>query len=110
MQGKPVSKSRLTKSTGSIIKHHKLISKQIKQSEQFFCKLSPHAAKSISKQIKVLDDEITAISGHPSKSDDGMQLYHQRIRYLLIASAYGDLGTELRMYLDLIKNAAKLVA
>ena len=107
-QGKNKPARELTKSIKAITQNHQKISKQFEKNKQLIQKLSPAAAKRITKQLGRLDEMISNLPGTKSrKLVMCIGLHFMVFDYSDLEEDYGKFGTEMRIYLELIKNASK---
>ena len=107
-QGKKRPAKELTHSIRTIKENHKKISKQFEKNKQLIQKLSPAAAKRITKQLEQLDEMISNLSGTKSrKLVMCIGLHFMVFDYPDLEKDYGKFGAEMRIYLELIKNASK---
>jgi len=107
-QGKKRPTKELTHSIRTIKENHTKISKQFEKNKQLVQKLSPAAAKRITKQLGRLDEMISNLPGTKSrKLVMCIGLHFMVFDYSDLEEDYGKFGTEMRIYLELIKNASK---
>jgi len=107
-QGKIRPTKELTHSIRTIKENHKKISKQFEKNKQLIQKLSPAAAKRIAKQLGQLDEMISNLPGTKSrKLVMCIGLHFMVFDYSNLEEDYGKFGAEMRIYLELIKNASK---
>ncbi len=107
-QGKNRPARELTKSIKAITQNHQKISKQFEKNKPLIQKLSPAAAKRIAKHLGRLDEMISNLPGTKSrKLVMCIGLHFMVFDYSDLEEDYGKFGVEMRIYLELIKNAAK---
>ena len=107
-QGKKRSTKELTYFIRVITQNHKKISRQFKKNRQQIQKLSPAAAKRIAKQLERFDERISRLPGtKPRKLVMCIGLHFMVFDYSDLEEDYDSFGKEMRIYLELIKNASK---
>jgi len=107
-QGKKRPTTELTHSIRTIKQNHKKISNQFEKNKQLIQKLSPAAAKRIAKRLGRFDEIISDLPGTKSrKLVMCIGLHFMVFEYSDLEEDYGKFGTEMRIYLELIKNASK---
>jgi len=91
-----------------IKENHKKISRQFEKNKQLIQKLSPAAARRIAKQLERFDERISRLPGTKSrKLTRCIEFPFMVFDYPDLEEDYGKFGKELRIYLELIKNASK---
>ncbi len=106
--GKNRPNKELTHYIRTIKENHKKISKQFEKNKQLIQKLSPAAARRSAKQLERFDERISRLPGtKPRKLVMCIGLHFMVFDYSDLEEDYGKFGKELRIYLELIKNASK---
>ncbi len=107
-QGKKRPTKQLTHYIRTIKQNHKKISNQFEKNKQLIQKLSPAAAKRIAKQLERFNEIISDLPGTKSrKLVMCIGLHFMVFEYSDLEEDYSKFGTEMRIYLELIKNASK---
>lgn len=106
--GKNRPNKELTQHIRVIQQSHKNISKSFEKNKRTIQKLSPTAAKGIAKKLKRFDERVSTLPGTKSrKLVMCIELSFMVFDYSDLAEDYDTFGKELRIYLELIKNASK---
>jgi len=111
MHNKPVSKKKLCKSLNLIKKNHQKIMLSFYLRAKIL-RFSPKASKQMEKTLKALNDDVRVATLNLKRweTDSAITVNHLRHDFVYLAYSYNEFGVETKMFKDLVKNTARLMA
>ena len=112
MQNKPVSKKKLYKSLNIIKKNHRKVMLSFCLKARILGSISTQASKQVEKRLKVLNDGVRVVTHRLKRweTDSGITTIHLRHDFIYLDNSYNEFAAETKMFKDLVKNTARLMA
>ncbi len=108
----PVSKKKLLKSVNLIKRNHREMVLSFYLKARMLQSLSPNASEQIEKRLASLNDylQVTMLNLKRWETDSIITVNHLRHDFVYLAHIYNEFAAETKMYRDLVKNTAHLMA